>query len=501
MDFFASGVFVNPDSVLARTARETIAAHGGGAGEGGVCPLCGEPLPCAAVARAAEVVSAAGMAQLSGLTPSSLVASSRVLSGLVGAGHPPGWRDRPQVGRGSTAEPLVTVPVVFLPGAARPAHPVAAHCAAAVSAGAPTPDSPAARPTGGRPTEAHRRTDDEREAFEVGAGDVERQLAARVDGVPAKGPQHRWSPGRSALVPSAPMPSAPIRRSRSHRVAGRHPGRRPTGEVAVTGLADAPVDVALGVLTVVTGAAGRPVRQALAQRDDMVVLDQSTVRGSRRSNPATYTGLWDPVRAAFAKANKVKPALFSANSAGGCPNCKGMGSVPAARGSHDEGPTVCRVCKGRRFTAPVLRYKLRGRNIGEVLAMSVNEARAFVTEPPAREVLERLAAVGLGHLGLGQSLTTLSGTERQRLDLVLHLADPGTALVLDRPTGGLSTADVARLPAMLGRIVDAGHTVIVLDDNPVWAGHADRVIEVAPPIGPGSGRRQAARHLRDHAQA
>lgn len=493
MDFFASGVFINPDSVLARTAREMIAAHGGSGqtGDDGVCPLCGDPLPCATAAGAAEVVAAAGMGQLSGLHLLSPAASSLVRA--VVPAYDPARRDRPLVGRGSTAEsmqPLVTVPVVFLPGAARSAAPHPVNTAATGS-GAFAAVTPGVVPA-----------DPEREAYERGIRDVERQHPGWSDSAPATGPRHRWSPERSSTpVPLEPPPSATARRrSRGHRVAGRQPARRPTGQVAVAGLADSAIDIGLGVLTVITGATGRPVRQVLAQRGDMVVLDQSTVRGSRRSNPATYTGLWDPVRAAFAKANRVKPALFSTNSEGGCPNCKGMGSVPAARGSDDDGPTVCRTCKGRRFTAQVLKYKLRGRTIGEVLAMSVVEAAEFVTEEPAALVLDRLVGVGLSDLGLGQSLTTLSGSERQRLDLVVHLAEPQTRFVLDRPTAGLSSADAARLPAMLDGIVDAGHTVIVLDDDPLWVPHADSIIEVTLPTGPTAGRRQTARHLRHHAR-
>jgi excinuclease UvrABC ATPase subunit len=219
-----------------------------------------------------------------------------------------------------------------------------------------------------------------------------------------------------------------------------------------------------------------------------VVVDQSAIRGSRRSNPATYTGLLDPVRAAFAKANKVKPALFSANSEGACPNCKGLGLVYVDLAMMAGVASVCEECEGKRFTPEVLTYKLRGRDISEVLGMSVTEAREFFTEKQARAVLDRLADVGLGYVSLGQPLTTLSGGERQRLKLAIHMAEDAATYILDEPTTGLHLADVDQLLALLDRLVDAGNTVIVIEHHQAVMAHADWIIDLGPGAGQDGGR-------------
>jgi excinuclease UvrABC ATPase subunit len=248
------------------------------------------------------------------------------------------------------------------------------------------------------------------------------------------------------------------------------------------------VDIPLGVLTVVTGVAGSGksslIYGSLPRRDDVVIVDQSAIRGSRRSNPATYTGLLDPVRTAFAKANKVKAALFSANSEGACPNCKGLGLVYMDLAMMAGVASVCEECEGKRFTPEVLTYKLRGRDISEVLGMSVTEARDFFTEKQARAVLDRLVDVGLGYVSLGQPLTTLSGGERQRLKLAIHMAEKAATYVLDEPTTGLHLADVDQLLALLDRLVDDGNTVIVIEHHQAVMAHADWIID----LGPGAGQ-------------
>jgi excinuclease UvrABC ATPase subunit len=248
------------------------------------------------------------------------------------------------------------------------------------------------------------------------------------------------------------------------------------------------VDIPLGVLTVVTGVAGSGksslIYGSLPRRDDVVVVDQSGIRGSRRSNPATYTGLLDPIRTAFAKANKVKAALFSANSEGACPNCKGLGLVYVDLAMMAGVASVCEECEGKRFTPEVLTYKLRGRDISEVLGMSVTEARDFFTEKQARAVLDRLADVGLGYVSLGQPLTTLSGGERQRLKLAIHMAEKAATYVLDEPTTGLHLADVDQLLALLDRLVEDGNTVIVIEHHQAVMAHADWIID----LGPGAGQ-------------
>lgn len=255
---------------------------------------------------------------------------------------------------------------------------------------------------------------------------------------------------------------------------------------------DVDVDVPLGVLTVVTGVAGSGksslIHGSVAGRDGVVVVDQGAIKGSRRSNPATYTGLLEPIRKAFAKANGVKPALFSANSEGACPNCNGAGVVYTDLAMMAGVATTCDVCDGRRFDASVLGYTFGGRDISEVLAMPVAEAEKFfgageARTPAAHRILERLADVGLGYLTLGQPLTTLSGGERQRLKLAVHLGESGGTFVLDEPTTGLHLADVEQLLALLDRIVDGGRSVIVIEHHQAVMAHADRIID----LGPGAG--------------
>lgn len=257
-------------------------------------------------------------------------------------------------------------------------------------------------------------------------------------------------------------------------------------------LRDVDVDVPLGVLTVVTGVAGSGksslIHGSVAGRDGVVVVDQGAIKGSRRSNPATYTGLLEPIRKAFAKANGVKPALFSANSEGACPNCNGAGVVYTDLAMMAGVATTCDVCDGRRFDASVLGYTFGGRDISEVLAMPVAEAEKFfgageARTPAAHRILERLADVGLGYLTLGQPLTTLSGGERQRLKLAVHLGESGGTFVLDEPTTGLHLADVEQLLALIDRIVDGGRSVIVIEHHQAVMAHADRIID----LGPGAG--------------
>jgi excinuclease UvrABC ATPase subunit len=216
----------------------------------------------------------------------------------------------------------------------------------------------------------------------------------------------------------------------------------------------------------------------------VTVIDQSAIRGSRRSNPATYTGILDPIRTAFAKANGVKPALFSANSEGACPNCNGLGKTYTSLGFMAEVVSICEVCEGRRYTDEVLEYRLRDRNIVEVLAMPVEEAREFFTEKPVRVMLDRLADVGLGYISLGQELDTLSGGERQRLKLAIEMSGDADVYVLDEPTSGLHMHDVDNLVGLLDRLVDSGRTVIVIEHNLDVIARADWVID----LGPGAGR-------------
>jgi excinuclease UvrABC ATPase subunit len=282
-----------------------------------------------------------------------------------------------------------------------------------------------------------------------------------------------------------------------HKVGLRPAVRTATARLSITGatlhnLKDVSVDIPLGVLTVVTGVAGSGksslIYGSLPRRDDVVVVDQSAIRGSRRSNPATYTGVLDPIRTAFAKANKVKAALFSANSEGACPNCKGIGPVYTDLAMMAGVASVCEQCEGKRFTPEVLTYKLRGKDINEVLTMPVVEARDFFTEKQAAAVLERLVDVGLGYLSLGQPLTTLSGGERQRLKLALHMAEKAGTYVLDEPTSGLHLADVDQLLALLDRLVDDGNTVIVIEHHQAVMAHADWIIDLGPGAGQDGGQ-------------
>jgi excinuclease UvrABC ATPase subunit len=266
-------------------------------------------------------------------------------------------------------------------------------------------------------------------------------------------------------------------------------------------LQDVDVDIPLGVLVVLTGVAGSGksslVDGSLAGRDGVVLVDQTAIRGSRRSNPATYTGLLDPIRKAFAKANDVKPALFSANSEGACPNCNGAGVVYTDLAMMAGVSALCEVCEGKRFDASVLEYKFGGRDISEVLAMSVNDALEFfggctgageAKTPAAHRILDRLSAVGLGYLTLGQPLTTLSGGERQRLKLATHLGDKGEVYILDEPTSGLHLADVDQLLGLLDRLVDAGKSVIVIEHHQAVMAYADWIIDLGPGAGHDGGR-------------
>lgn len=262
-------------------------------------------------------------------------------------------------------------------------------------------------------------------------------------------------------------------------------------------LQDVDVDIPLGVLVVVTGVAGSGksslIHGSVATRDGVVAIDQSAIRGSRRSSPATYTGLLDPIRKAFAKANGVKPALFSANSEGACPVCNGAGVIFTELGFMETVTTTCEECGGKGFQAAVLAYTLAGRDITEVLAMPVDEARPFFGEgeartPAAHRILEGLSDVGLGYLTIGQPLTTLSGGERQRLKLATHLAEDGGIYVLDEPTSGLHLADVAQLLGLLDRLVDAGKSVIVIEHHQAVMAHADWIVDLGPGAGHDGGR-------------
>ncbi len=283
--------------------------------------------------------------------------------------------------------------------------------------------------------------------------------------------------------------------------------RTPTGTLEIRGatahnLCDVDVDIPLGVLVVVTGVAGSGksslvhgslVNGSGAAGAGVVSIDQTPIRGSRRSNPATYTGLLDPIRKAFAKANGVKPALFSANSEGACPTCNGAGVIYTDLAMMAGVATTCEECEGKRFEASVLEYHLGGRDISEVLAMSVTEAKEFfgageARTPAAHTILDRLADVGLGYLRLGQPLTTLSGGERQRLKLATRMAEKGGVYVLDEPTTGLHLADVEQLLGLLDRLVDAGKSVIVIEHHQAVMAHADWIIDLGPGAGHDGGR-------------
>jgi excinuclease UvrABC ATPase subunit len=269
--------------------------------------------------------------------------------------------------------------------------------------------------------------------------------------------------------------------------------RTPTGQIPIRGatlhnLRDVSVDVPTGVMVAVTGVAGSGksslIHGCLPRTDPSVtVIDQAAIRGSRRSNPATYTGILEPIRKAFASANGVKPALFSANSEGACPECKGLGLIYTDLAFMAGVVSVCEVCEGRRFTDEVLSYHLRGKNIAEVLDLSVEDAAAFFTEKPVRVMLERLVDVGLGYISLGQMLNTLSGGERQRLKLAIEMSGDAEVYVLDEPTSGLHMQDVDNLIGLLDRLVDAGRTVIVIEHNMDVVARSDWAID----LGPGAG--------------
>jgi excinuclease UvrABC ATPase subunit len=297
----------------------------------------------------------------------------------------------------------------------------------------------------------------------------------------------------------------------SGTLTGRHLGdraalketvRTPTGRLEIRGatthnLKDVDVDIPLGVLVVVTGVAGSGksslVDGSIPASAGVVSIDQGGIRGSRRSNPATYTGLLDPIRKAFAKANGVKPALFSANSEGACPSCNGAGVIYTDLAMMAGVATTCEECEGKRFQASVLEYHLGGRDISEVLAMPVTEAEEFfgageARTPAAHVILDRLADVGLGYLSLGQPLTTLSGGERQRLKLATRMAEKGGVYMLDEPTTGLHLADVEQLLGLLDRLVDSGKSVIVIEHHQAVMAHADWIVDLGPGAGHDGGR-------------
>jgi excinuclease UvrABC ATPase subunit len=286
------------------------------------------------------------------------------------------------------------------------------------------------------------------------------------------------------------------------RAALKETVRTPTGTREIRGatahnLRDVDVDIPLGVLVVVTGVAGSGksslVHGSIPAGAGVVSIDQGAIRGSRRSNPATYTGLLDPIRKAFAKANGVKPALFSANSEGACPNCNGAGVIYTDLAMMAGVATTCEECEGKRFEASVLDHHLGGRDISEVLAMSVTEAGEFfgagrARTPAAHKILDRLADVGLGYISLGQPLTSLSGGERQRLKLATNMVEKGGVYVLDEPTTGLHLADVEQLLGLLDRLVDSGKSVIVIEHHQAVMAHADWIIDLGPGPGHDGGR-------------
>ncbi|WP_431806386.1 ATP-binding cassette domain-containing protein [Microbacterium paraoxydans] len=274
-------------------------------------------------------------------------------------------------------------------------------------------------------------------------------------------------------------------------------GRIEVRGASTNNLQNVDVDIPTGVLTVVTGVAGSGksslIHGSISGREGVVAIDQSAIKGSRRSNPATYTGLLEPIRKAFAKANGVKPALFSANSEGACPTCKGAGVIITELGFMDTIETPCEDCGGKRFQAAVLEYTLGGKDIAEVLDLPVSEARVFFSEgdaklPAAAAILGRLEDVGLGYLSLGQPLSTLSGGERQRIKLAIQMGEKGDIYVLDEPTAGLHLADVNTILALLDRLVDAGKTVIVIEHHQAVMAHADWIVDVGPGAGHDGGR-------------
>ena len=278
--------------------------------------------------------------------------------------------------------------------------------------------------------------------------------------------------------------------------------RPSTGKIEIrhatrNNLQDVSVDVPLGVLCVITGVAGSGksslIHGSIPASADVVSVDQAAIKGSRRSNPATYTGMLDSIRTAFAKANGVKPALFSANSAGACPNCNGNGVIFTDFGAMGGVANTCEVCEGKRFLASVLEYRLGSKNINEVLGLSVDEAVIYFAEgdskvAAAHAILTRMADVGLGYLTLGQPLTTLSGGERQRLKLAIHMAEKGGVYVLDEPTTGLHLADVEQLLGLLDRLVESGKSVIVIEHHQAVMAHADWIIDIGPGAGHDGGK-------------
>ncbi|HWT93025.1 MAG TPA: excinuclease ABC subunit UvrA [Solirubrobacteraceae bacterium] len=316
----------------------------------------------------------------------------------------------------------------------------------------------------------------------AGTAGGEVQYEGTLDGLRASGTvTGKHLDDRAALKPSVRSASGPL----EIRGASAH------------NLADVDVDIPLGVLCVVTGVAGSGksslIGGSVSPREDVVTVDQSAIRGSRRSNPATYTGLLDPIRKAFAKANGVKPGLFSANSDGACPACNGAGVIYTDLGPMGGTATTCEECEGRRFEASVLELTFGGRNISEVLAMPVSEASAFFADgegkvPAAAKILARLQDVGLGYVTLGQPLTTLSGGERQRLKLAVHMGEKGTVYVLDEPTSGLHLADVEQLLGLLDRLVDSGKSVIVIEHHQAVMAHADWIVDLGPGAGHAGGR-------------
>jgi excinuclease UvrABC ATPase subunit len=287
-----------------------------------------------------------------------------------------------------------------------------------------------------------------------------------------------------------------------HRVSLKSSVRTSTGALEVRGasthnLQDVDVDIPLGVLVVLTGVAGSGksslITGSVSGREGVVTVDQGAIKGSRRSNPATYTGLLDPIRKAFAKANGVKPALFSANSEGACPNCNGAGVIYTDLAMMAGVATTCELCEGKRFDASVLEYTFGGKDISEVLAMSVAQAEQFfgageARTPAAHKILERLVDVGLGYLTIGQPLTTLSGGERQRIKLATRMAENGGVYVLDEPTTGLHLADVENLLGLLDRLVDSGKSVVVIEHHQAVMAHADWIIDLGPGAGHDGGR-------------